>query len=243
MTRLIVIAGALIFLGAVTLLFFELGYLRLNYPSTETYPVRGIDISHHQDVIDWDVLERSNLDFAFIKATEGGDHKDTKFHHNWQRAREIGIVTGAYHFFTFCKTGLEQAQNFMDSVPVEEIMLPPAIDLEFSGNCSARPPKEEVLRELNAFAELVQEKYDRRPVLYITNESYRAFVEGEDLGYFIWIRDIRKKPRLGQGHEWTFWQFTHKGRLHGVDGFVDLNVFNGTREYFKEVTLPLSTGY
>lgn len=243
MNRLIALVSALVFISLVTFLFFELGYLRFNYPSEKTYPIRGIDISHHQNVIDWDVLTRSNLDFAFIKATEGGDHKDTKFAENWRGAGEIGIVRGAYHFFTFCKPGREQALNFMETVPVEEHMLPPAIDLEFSGNCSARPPKEEVLNELTDFADLVKNKYDRTPILYITNESYRAFVEGEDLPYFIWIRDIRKKPRLAPGHEWTFWQFTHQGRLHGIDGFVDLNVFNGTREYFKEVTLPLSFGY
>ena len=242
MNRLIAITSAVIFLALVALIFFELGYVRFNYPDYKAYPVRGIDISHHQDVIDWDVLERSDIDFAFIKATEGGDHKDTKFEENWERAGEIGLVRGAYHFFTFCKPGREQALNFMETVPVEQVMLPPGIDLEFSGNCQARPSKEELHKELSDFTDLVLERYGRRPVLYITNESYRAFVEGEYLPYSIWIRDIYSKPKLEPGREWTFWQYTHRGRLHGIDGFVDLNVFNGTREYFKEVTLPLNFG-
>jgi len=243
MNRLIAITSAVTFLALVALVFFELGYIRFNYPSVKTYPVRGIDISHHQDVIDWDVLGRSDITFAFIKATEGGDHKDTKFEENWERAGEMGLVRGAYHFFTFCKPGREQALNFMETVPVEEVMLPPAIDLEFSGNCKARPTKEELHKELSDFTGLVQEKYGRRPVLYITNESYKAFIKGENLPYFIWIRDIYTKPKLAPGYEWTFWQYTHRGRLQGIDGFVDLNVFNGTREYFKEVTLPLGFGY
>jgi lysozyme len=238
MNRIIAISSAVIFIALVALIFFELGYVRFNYPSVRTYPVQGIDISHHQDAIDWHVLERSDIAFAFITATEGGDHKDTKFEENWERAGRIGLVRGAYHFFTFCKSGREQALNFIETVPLEKVMLPPAIDLEFSGNCQARPTKEELHKELRDFTELVQKKYGRRLVLYITNESYEAFVRGEDLPYYIWIRDIYSKPNLAQGQEWTFWQYAHRGRLHGIKGFVDLNAFNGTREYFKEVTLP-----
>lgn len=233
MTRLIVLLGSAIFLGLIAVIFFQLGYIRFNYPDHSTYPVRGIDISHHQDVIDWDILTRSNLDFAFIKATEGGDHKDTKFQRNWERAGDIGLVRGAYHFFTFCKTGNEQALNFIQSVPVEENTLPPAIDLEFSGNCKARPSKQEVLHEINIFAKLVEQRYGKIPIIYTTNDSYVAFLEGEDLDYPIWIRDIYSEPTLRDGAKWDFWQFTHRGRLLGIDGFVDLNVYNGTEEEFQ----------
>ncbi|GJM16673.1 MAG: lysozyme [Thermodesulfobacteriota bacterium] len=234
MTRLIVLLGSAIFLGLIAVIFFELGYIRFNYPDQSKFPVRGIDISHHQDVIDWDVLERSGLDFAFIKATEGGDHKDTKFHRNWQRAGDIGLVRGAYHFFTFCKRGSEQAQNFIETVPVDKNSLPPAIDLEFSGNCQARPSKEEVQQEINAFAKLVEQRYGKTPIIYTTNDSYLAFLEGEDLGYPIWIRDIYSEPTLRDGAKWDFWQFTHRGRLHGINGFVDLNVYNGSSEEFQK---------
>ena len=232
MNRLIAILSAVILVLIVAVMFFENGYIRFNYPDKTTYPVHGIDISHHQDVIDWDVLQRSDIRFAFIKSTEGGDHKDTKFQENWKRAGDIGLIRGAYHFFTFCKSGHEQALNYIDSVPFERDTLPPAIDLEFSGNCQARPSKEELLKELSVFADLVQTKYGKAPIIYITNESYNAFLAGENLGYPIWIRDIYTKPRFEDGSGWSFWQYAHKGRLHGIDGFVDLNVFNGSSEEF-----------
>ena len=88
MTRLIVILGSAIFLGLIAIIFFELGYLRLNYPDKAIYPVHGLDISHHQDVIDWDVLEGEDISFVIIKATEGGDHKDRQFKRNWEKAGE-----------------------------------------------------------------------------------------------------------------------------------------------------------
>lgn len=234
MNRLIALISTVVLLAVIAVLFFELGYIRFNYPDKSEYPVRGIDISHHQDVIDWDVLRREGISFAIIKATEGGDHKDTQFERNWERAGDIGLVRGAYHFFTFCKPGHEQALNYIQSVPVEENTLPPAIDLEFSGNCQARPTKAEVQYELSVFAELVEQRYGKTPIIYTTNESYKAFLEGEDLRYPVWIRDIYAKPVLSDNANWDFWQFTHRGRLHGIDGFVDLNVFNGTVEEFEK---------
>lgn len=233
MNRLIAISSAGILISVIAVLFFEEGYIRFNYPDQSTYPVRGIDISHHQDIIDWDILTREDINFVFMKATEGGDHKDTKFQRNWEKAGDIGLIRGAYHFFTFCKPGHEQALNFIETVPIEKESLPPAIDLEFSGNCKARPSKEEVQFELSVFAKLVEQRYGKSPIIYTTNDSYEAFLAGDDLGYPIWIRDIYSKPKLPDGAKWDFWQFTHQGRIHGIDGFVDLNVYNGSEEEFE----------
>jgi len=223
MTRLIVLLGSAIFLGLIAVIYFQLGYIRFNYPDQSTYPVRGIDISHHQDIIDWDILTREDISFAIIKATEGGDHKDTKFERNWERAGDIGLVR------------LEQALNFIQTVPDEKDTAPPSIELEFSGNCQARPSKEELQHELNVFAKLIEQRYGQIPIVYTTKKSYNAFLAGADLGYPIWIRDIYTKPKLPEGAKWDFWQFTHRGRIHGIDGFVDLNVYNGNKEEFQNL--------
>src|SRR5687768_1484289 len=80
---------------------YSAGYVRLNYPSDERYPIRGIDVSHHQGAVDWKKVEAAGIDFAYIKATEGRDHRDPRFDANW-RAAEGALARGAYHFFTFC---------------------------------------------------------------------------------------------------------------------------------------------
>lgn len=71
---------------AITLgLLFELGFIRFQYPSATDFPVRGIDISRHQSEIDWPVLKaNSDIDFAFIKASEGADLQDLRFKENWR---------------------------------------------------------------------------------------------------------------------------------------------------------------
>src|SRR5690606_30808246 len=71
-------------------------------------PVHGIDVSRHQGTIDWHAVARAGTRFAFIKATDGGDHLDPKFHENWQRAREAGVPRGAYHFVYWCRPAHEQ---------------------------------------------------------------------------------------------------------------------------------------
>ena len=59
------------------------GRILLNNPSKTRYPVRGVDVSHYQGEIDWKVLGRQDIDFAYIKATEGSSHVDEKFSQNW----------------------------------------------------------------------------------------------------------------------------------------------------------------
>ena len=63
------------------------------------YAVHGVDVSRWQGEIDWPKLRTQGANFAYIKATDGGDHLDPMFKTNWQRAKEAGIRRGAYHFF------------------------------------------------------------------------------------------------------------------------------------------------
>ncbi len=124
-----------------------------NAPPERTYPVRGIDVSHHQGPIDWRAVAESGVHFAYIKATEGCDFQDADFFAHWNGAGRAGIARGAYHFFTFGTPGKEQAANFAAVVPVEPHSLPPAVDLEISGyNRSYQQSPEAFQRELNDFS-------------------------------------------------------------------------------------------
>ena len=106
-------------------------------PDRDAYPVRGIDVSNHQGLIDWRRVAADDVSFAIVKATEGGDWVDKSFARNIAAAKEAGLAVGAYHFFTFCRPGAEQAQNFIATVPSDPALLPPVVDIEFVGNCPA----------------------------------------------------------------------------------------------------------
>ena len=110
------------------------GKIILNHPSGKEYPVRGVDVSAYQGEIDWDVLEKQEIDFAFVKATEGSSFVDRRFIQNYEEARKTDLRIGAYHFFSFDSSGKTQAENFIKNVPVDDEMLPPVVDFEFYGD-------------------------------------------------------------------------------------------------------------
>lgn len=191
-------------------------------PSEARYPLQGIDVSHHQGPIDWAALPAQGVDFAWIKATEGGDHRDRMFAANWNGARAAGIRRGAYHFFTLCRSGAEQAANFVRTVPREAEALPPAVDLEFGGNCAARPSRGALLRELAAFLAVVEAHSRRRALLYLTREFEEVYRVSEALDRPLWLRSLVFEPRFG-ARAWAVWQASSFHGLRGIHGRVDWN--------------------
>jgi lysozyme len=232
MTRRLSLAA--IFLIAVVLGLFGLCYFGIwipNEPSRKSYPIRGIDVSHHQGEIQWNFVKRSDTQFAYIKATEGVDFKDDKFHDNWAGAAAVGMPRGAYHFFTLGTPGQLQAANFIATVPVVSEALPPAIDLEFSGyNKSRRPSSQEFQRELSAFWDEVLVRYRRTPIIYTTADFQKQYLTKMPVER-LWIREVITKPR----EPWMFWQYSPRGKLRGVPTFVDLNVFHGALADFQKL--------
>jgi len=191
-------------------------------PDRDDYPVRGIDVSHHQGAIDWVRAASDDVAFAYIKASEGGDFRDRAFAANWQAARAAGLPTGAYHFFSLCKDGASQARNFLAVLPDEPDMLAPVVDLEFEGNCARRPTTEELLREISAFVAAVEPIAGKRVIFYAPEEFYRTYLSGNGLNRRLWVRSIWHAPSYSS--DWVLWQYHQRGTVDGISGSVDLNV-------------------
>jgi len=211
-------------IGVVAFQFYEPGW---------RYEVRGVDVSRHQGDIDWNALATDRTAFAYIKSSEGGDLVDIRFSDNWLAAEQAGVLRGAYHFFTLCRTGVEQASNMISTVPDEQGMLPPAVDLEFGGNCSARPSVAEFRVELDAFLAAIETEYRMRPVIYTNYPFYDAYLAQDPPEVTWWIRSIAWQPR--DSLDWTFWQY-FPGRRDGVDGRVDRNAFDGDLPALRALT-------
>jgi lysozyme len=220
--RWLVAGGALLTLLAGGALFLW-QYAPRWHPSDRAWPTQGIDVSHHQGAIDWAALPAQGVDFAFIKATEGGDHRDTRFAENWRAARAAGIRRGAYHFFTLCRPGADQAANFIATVPAAPDALPPAVDLEYMGNCEGRPSLEAFHRELAAYLAAVEAHYGQRAILYLTGEFDAAWQVSARVDRPLWLRSLFFEPRFG-ARPWTLWQVSNLRRLRGIAGPVDWNV-------------------
>ena len=221
---------AVICITAAALLYF--GIIQLNHPQKE-YPIRGVDVSEYQGDIDWSVLATRDIDFAFIKATEGSSYTDEHFSENWENAAKTDLRIGAYHFFSLESLGKSQAEHFCDTVQTVDNMLPPVVDVEPYGTYNDITEKD--ISELKNWLTVTEENYGVKPMIYTTSKWYNKQIKDSFPDYDIWIRSVYSKP--DKNVNWTFWQYSDRTQLDGYDGqekYIDMNVFCGSAEEFLD---------
>jgi len=194
-------------------------------PSLAEYPIRGIDISAHNGEIDFDALPRRHVQFAYIKATEGTDFTDRRFAANADGLRRIGVPTGAYHFFRFDTDGEMQAWNFIHALRGRSFELPPAIDLEEWSNPGGYSTVKIMTQLKRMLGVLAREGLT--PVIYTNKDGYNRFVKGHLDSYPLWICSFTDPP-ISSREPWLIWQFSHRGTIDGISGYVDLNTLSPT---------------
>lgn len=192
------------------------------------YTIHGIDVSKFQGTIHWQKLSRKTakstpIYFAFIKATEGLGNVDTHFRRNWKNAKNAGLIRGAYHFFLATKSGKAQAENFKAVVKLESGDLPPVLDIEQLYGVEVNKMKKEIQQWLNA----IEDYYGVKPIIYTSAFFYTNFLGDEFDDYPIWIAHYQLEQPPNIGRSWHFWQYSEKGKVPGIKGKVDFNVFNG----------------
>jgi lysozyme len=205
-----------------------LGFLLYNrkiwfvYPNKDIYSVDGLDISHHQGKVDWEKVDKK-YQFVFIKATEGDDFIDKRFYENVEGIKSTQRILGAYHFFHFNYGGLEQANNYINTVG-NIIDLPPVVDFEFTGN-PKKYDRQNISNELRICIDTLEKHYGYKVILYVTKDAYIHFIEN-NIYNPIWNRSIlfpikKKKKNV------RFWQYHNSAITEGINTKVDLNVFKG----------------
>lgn len=208
-----------------------------NYP--KGYEIHGVDISHYQGEIDWDklrdaMIEGYPLRFIMIKATEGSTKLDDKFVDNFYQARENGYIRGAYHFWSNKSSARSQAYHFLDKVHLQEGDLPPVLDVEHK---PADKSVEQFQQDILTWLHIVEDRYHVKPILYTYykfKEQYLSTPVFEDYPYWIAHYYVDKIEYKGK---WKFWQHTDVGKLPGIKGYVDFNIYNGSYYDLKKLTI------
>lgn len=204
----------------------------------EGYEVRGIDISHYQERVNWEKLRNASMgdapvSFVFIKATEGEKLFDDNFNRNFANAKRNDIIRGAYHFFVPGINPRKQADFFISIAQLEPGDLPPVLDIEKKGNLTP----EQLRRDVKIWLDIVEKEYGVKPILYTGYKfkvDYLNTPEFDAYPYWIAHYYVEKLAYKGQ---WTFWQHTDCGKVAGIKGFVDCNIFNGTFQELQELLL------
>lgn len=202
------------------------------------YTIHGIDVSRHQGVINWDLVQKMDINhirisFAFMKATEGVQSVDPAFARNWRETKRVKISRGAYHFFLPNKDGVLQAKNFIRTVRLERGDLPPVVDIE---ELYGTPPP--VMRkELIAFINTIEKYYQVKPIIYTYKCFYEDYLDGHFDKYPLWIAHYLRTSPPQLHRDWLFWQHSEQGNVDGIATKTDFNVFYGNRELFKELLI------
>ena len=213
-------------------------YGDVTYP--EGYEIHGIDISHHQGKINWQKLKDKGLidgypiRFVMIKATEGASRIDANFRSNFHNAREYGFTRGAYHFYSVHSPAKAQAEFFIRHVKLENGDLPPVLDVEHKPQGQT---DEEFRESIQLWLNMVEFHYGVKPIIYTYYKFKTRYLDDDIFDqYPYWIAHYYVEKVEYQG-EWKFWQHTDAGRLPGIKGDVDFNIYNGSFYDLRKMTI------
>ena len=204
------------------------------------YTVHGLDVSKHQGNIDWkrvSLMEKHGIRiaFAFIKATEGISRQDQKFNSNWRNSAENGLIHGAYHFYYPSRDAVKQADNFIGMVKLNKGDLPPVVDIELSNGKSSK----KICQGLKIYLQKIEKHYLVKPIIYTNIHFYNTYLKGNFDDYPLWIAGYYNHDRFYKEFKapWVLWQHSERGKVDGIKGVVDFNVFNGSVVKFNEMII------
>jgi lysozyme len=205
-----------------------------SYPQCEDTcsHVHGIDLSHYQGDVFWETVGgNTKTAYVYLKATEGGDRIDSRYERNIDLAHRYGLKVGSYHFFR-PKTALElQLANFKAQCLPGEQDLIPMLDVETTAGLS----DEAFCDSLNRFLQLMESAYHQKPLVYTGRNFYNRYLQGMIDDYCVMIALYTdEEPILEDGRDVTMWQYTGKGSIVGVNGYVDKSRFMG-RHGLREI--------
>ena len=197
----------------------------------------GIDVSEYQGKISWsyvDTIENQYpLHFVFIRATAGNDAVDRRFKRNWEGAKKNKMIRGAYHYYRPNENSLEQAELFIKTVRLQKGDLPPVLDIEkLPKNQSMTNLKKGLRRWLQA----IESHYKVKPIIYTGEKYYDDFLKEEFSDYLFWIANYNFYREEIQD-DWLFWQFTERAAVPGIEGNVDVNIYNGDLQQLQFITI------
>ncbi|MEM4997392.1 GH25 family lysozyme [Priestia sp. SB1] len=205
--------------------------------------VLGIDVSHHNGVVDWKKVAGDGYKFVYLKLTEGKSYVDKTTYNNYIAAKNAGLRVGFYHYAHVNNDPVAEVNFFLQKLADMKADLPHCLDLEESKGKSKA--------QITAFAlkwmEYLQQKTGITPLLY-TGYSFMGNFSNTMAKYPLWVARYAGGSKRVQGfnapgsstvwRSWAMFQFTDSGKVNGIKGNVDINEMDIT--FFKSIDSGIS---
>ena len=190
--------------------------------------IHGIDLSHYQGNVFWEIIgDNTKMAYVYLKATEGGDNRDDKYVRNIELAHQYGLKVGSYHFYRPKIEQQKQLENFMTQCLPGDQDLIPMIDIETTSGLRT----DEFCDSLFKFIDLVEKAYKQKPLLYTFTNFYNRYLIGKINDYKLMIAQYtQREPVLRDGRDFEMRQYTGKGQINGINGYVDKSRFMGNHK-------------
>ena len=212
-----------------TILLTLVGLITATMCCAQTYSVQcedtcnhihGLDMSHYQGDVWWETLgENNHMAYVYFKATEGKETQDQTYKRNIELAHRYGLKVGSYHFYHANVPQLLQLHNFMSQCRPGDQDLIPMIDIETKPKSMSTS---QFCDSLMKFLVLVEEAYHQKPLLYSGRNFYNKYLAYKVDDYKLMIAQYSDyEPELIDDHDYIIWQYTGKGKINGVNGYVD----------------------
>lgn len=217
--------AAAVLLACIAVLVFAALVPARAIPPSGGRQYRGIDISEFQGEIDFEEVRRSGIEAVYIRVG-AGEYTDEYFAENYERAKAAGLKIGFYHYVTArsVEEGRRQARFFASLAAGREPDMRLAMDFEYFGSLS--------VSQINAISEAYLDELTaltkREAVIYSDLSNARnIFSRALAEKYPLWAAQYgADEPSAnGKWREWVGFQYTDEGRVGGIYGNVDRNIF------------------
>jgi lysozyme len=200
----------------------------LKVPPSYENALLGIDVSKWQGEINWEKVAQNNkIKFAYCRSTciklvcLDTDDSYTRNIENLKKYPQI--KKGSYHFLSPYISGKKQADYFIEHSIFAKGDLMPVLDIEKAHKLS----EARLIKVINDFILEFKEKTGLDLIIYSNLSFYNDHLKNKFPNNKLWLANYRNNDSKIKKTNWAVWQYTEKGKMQGINAYVDINIFNG----------------
>lgn len=210
--------------------FYEEGGFK-RYKSEDTLASVGVDVSSHQQEIDWELVAANGVEFAMIRVgyrgyTEGEIQPDDYFVQNIEGARAAGLDVGVYFFSQALdeQEAIDEANYVLEQIKDYPLSYPVIFDWEDIEADARTDGMDSVQLTKNAiaFCDTIEQAGYRAGVYFNQRFGYEEFDLESLQDYVFWLAEYNDTPSFS--FHFQIWQYCNDGRVDGIKTDVDLNL-------------------